>query len=221
MEQVKQKYRIWRWRDPMSALTHMIGFFLAIPFGILLIVQQALQENTAGVVGCTVFVLSVLLLYGASTYCHMAQGTPEQIAFRRKVDHMMIFVLIAGSYTPVCLVNLSGFWGNLLLCLVWGIAFGGLFLKLFWLDAPRLLSTTIYVAMGWLVLVAFYPLLQAVDLAGILLLAAGGMMYTLGAVIYATKWKRLKMRYFGFHEIFHLFVMAGTALHFAYMFLFL
>ena len=122
MEQVKQKYGIWRWRDPMSALTHMIGFFLAIPFGILLIVQQALQENTAGVVGCTVFVLSVLLLYGASTYYHMAQGTPEQIAFRRKVDHMMIFVLIAGSYTPVCLVNLSGFWGNLLLCL-WRIVF--------------------------------------------------------------------------------------------------
>ncbi len=221
MEQVKQKFGIWRWRDPMSALTHMIGFFLAIPFGVLLIVQQAIRENAWGLIGCTVFVLSVLLLYGASTFYHMSHGTPEQIAFRRKVDHMMIFVLIAGSYTPVCLVNLAGFWGNLLLGLVWGIALAGLFLKLFWLGAPRILSTAIYVGMGWLVLVAFYPLMQAVELDGILLLAAGGLMYTLGAVIYATKWKRLQMRNFGFHEIFHLFVMAGTALHFAYMFLYL
>ena len=221
MVQTKQKGAIWSWRDPMSALTHMIAFLLVLPAGAALVVQQAMRGEVVSALACTVFVFSALLLYGASTFYHMAHGTKEQIAFRRRIDHIMIFLLIAGTYTPVCLVNLSGFWGTLLLILVWALALAGLVLKIFLFGSPRLLSTTIYVVMGWLVLVAAYPLVQSVPLGGLALLAAGGVMYTLGAVIYATKSKRLSFGAFGFHEIFHLFVMAGTAFHFLYFFLYL
>ena len=131
---------------------------------------------------------------------------------------MMIFVLIAGSYTPVCLINLRGKTGWTLLALVWAFALGGIILKAIWINAPRWLSTAIYVIMGWLIVFAFYPLEKAVPIGGIVLLAGGGIIYTLGAVIYAVKWPKLNFKMFGFHEIFHLFVMAGTAMHTAFMF---
>jgi len=131
---------------------------------------------------------------------------------------MMIFVLIAGTYTPICLVPLHGKWGWTMLVLIWAFALSGIFLKIFWMNAPRWLSTLIYVVMGWLAVVAFVPLEKAVSWQGIGLLLAGGIAYTIGAVIYGLKKPNITLKNFGFHEIFHVFVMVGSSLHIAFMF---
>lgn len=132
----------------------------------------------------------------------------------------MIFVLIAGTYTPICLVSLHGIWGWVLFGLIWGMAILGIFLKFFWMNAPRWFSTLIYVVMGWLAIIAFVPLQRAVSWKGVALLLAGGLAYTVGAVIYALKKPNIACKYFGFHEIFHVFVLLGSACHIAFMFLY-
>ena len=206
-------------RDPMSALTHFIGFLAVIPV-IMILLQQA-KASSLHLIGFTVFGISLLLLYGASTIYHTVQASPEKIAFLRRIDHMMIFVLIAGSYTPVCLVPLHGKWGWTLLIAIWAIAAAGIFLKIFWMGAPRWLSTSIYVVMGWLAVTAFVPLYRAVSWGGLGMLLAGGIAYTIGAVIYALKKPNLAcLKRFGFHEIFHVFVMIGSGFHIAFMFLY-
>ena len=207
-----------RIKDPVSAITHFIGFLAAIPAIICLIIKSFQEASIIHVAAFTIFGISILLLYGASTVYHALPVKKETEVKLRRIDHMMIFVLIAGTYTPVCLINLRGVVGWSLLALVWAFAIGGILLKIFWLNAPRWLSTAIYVIMGWLVVLAFYPLEKAVPMGGIALLAAGGIIYTLGAVIYALKWPKFNFKRFGFHEIFHLFVMGGTALHTAFMF---
>lgn len=220
MEDIKQRYFLSRLRDPISALTHFIGFVAAIPILVILVIYSHQEATIYHVVSFAVFGVSLLMLYGASTIYHALPVSPKTIAILRRIDHMMIFVLIAGTYTPVCLISLRGAWGWTLLALVWGFALGGIILKAMWFNAPRWLSTAIYVIMGWLVVVAFYPLGKAVPISGILLLLSGGVAYTLGAVIYALKWPKLNFKNFGFHEIFHLFVMAGTGLHVAFMFIY-
>lgn len=172
-------------------------------------------------IGFTVFGISLMLLYGASTIYHTLKLSAEKTALLRRIDHMMIFILIAGTYTPVCLVTLAGKWGTILLAAIWTIAVAGVFMKIFWMGAPRWLSTTIYVVMGWLSITAFVPLLKAVGWGGFGMLLAGGIAYTVGALIYALKKPNLRvLKSFGFHEIFHVFVMIGSAFHIAFMFVF-
>ena len=130
----------------------------------------------------------------------------------------MIYILIAGTYTPICLVPLRGPWGWSIFGSVWGIAITGIFMTAFWINAPRWLSTLIYSLMGWLVAIAFYPLAHALPIGGIGWLVAGGLLYTAGAVIYGTKRPKINFRWFGFHEVFHLFVLAGSFAHFWLMF---
>lgn len=220
MENIKQRNFFERLRDPVSALTHFIGFLAAIPVLIILVLYSYKEATIYHVVSFAVFGASLLMLYGASTIYHALPVSEKTIVILRRIDHMMIFVLIAGTYTPVCLISLRGVWGWTLLSLVWGFALGGIILKAVWFNAPRWLSTAIYVIMGWLVVVAFYPLGKAVPISGILMLLAGGIAYTVGAVIYALKWPKLNFKNFGFHEIFHLFVMVGTAFHVAFMFIY-
>jgi len=205
-------------KDPISALTHFVGFLAAIPIMILLIYKAAVSATRLHVISFTVFGIALLSLYGASTIYHWLCISKEKEKVLRRIDHMMIFVLIAGTYTPVCLIPLRGKWGWTLLCLVWGFALGGIILKIVWMEAPRWLSTVIYVLMGWLVVIAFYPLMQAIPKKGVLLLVAGGIAYTVGAVIYGIKWSPFENKWFGAHELFHLFVMAGSAFHVAFMF---
>ncbi|MGL4791432.1 MAG: PAQR family membrane homeostasis protein TrhA [Anaerotignaceae bacterium] len=205
-------------REPVSALTHFAGFLVAIPVFIILLIISAKEASIYHVVSFAIFGVSVLMLYGASTVYHGLRLSAEKVAILRRVDHMMIFVLIAGTYTPVCLISLKGVWGWTLLCLVWGFALGGIILKAVWFNAPRWLSTAIYVIMGWLVVFAFYPLGKAVPVSGILTLLAGGISYTVGAVVYALKKPWFNFKGFGFHEVFHLFVLLGTALHIIFMF---
>ena len=132
----------------------------------------------------------------------------------------MIFVLIAGTYTPVCLVILRGAWGYALLSVIWTIAVTGIVVKVCVKNLKRWVSTLIYVLMGWLALVVLYPLVKATSAGALTLLLLGGLTYTLGALIYAVKRPKLNLRFFGFHEVFHLFVIAGTVFHVVFMFIY-
>lgn len=165
------------------------------------------------VISFGIFGASMIMLYSASAIYHMLDLGEAKNRMLRRIDHTMIFYLIAGTYTPVCLIALRGPWGWSILGTVWGLALAGTFMKIFWLRAPRALSTAIYVIMGWIVVVAFYPLLKAVSTGAFLLLLAGGLCYTAGAVIYALKRPRLNIPGLGFHEIFHIFVLLGSAFH--------
>ena len=205
-------------KDPVSCLTHMAGIALSALCTVLLLVEASSAASTRHVVAFAVFGAALILLYTASTVYHMLHVSEAVSAMLRRIDHMMIFVLIAGTYTPVCLLALRGAWGWSLLALVWGFALAGIALKALWMHAPRWLSTAIYLLMGWLVLIAFFPLRDALSAPALWLLVAGGLSYTLGALIYAVKWMPFRTKWFGYHELFHLFVLGGSTLHALLMF---
>ena len=205
-------------RDPVSSLTHLAGAILALPYTAILIALSVHQGSARHIVAFAIFGASLFLLYAASGVYHALRSSRKVINILRRIDHMMIFILIAGTYTPVCLLPLRGPWGWTLFGLVWGVAATGILLKTFWMQAPRWLSTALYVFMGWLVLIAFFPLVRTVSTADLALLVSGGLMYTAGAVMYAVKWPPLHWRYFGFHELFHVFVLAGSFFHAVFMF---
>lgn len=201
-------------KDPISALTHFIGALLSIVGLVFLIYYGVVKGTVWHIVSFSIFGASLILLYSASTIYHSIKASPKVTKILRKIDHMMIYVLIAGTYTPICLVALRGPWGWSLLIGIWTLAILGIFVKAFWLNAPRWVSTSFYLGMGWLVVIAIIPLGKSMPLGAILWLVAGGLLYTLGAVIYGLKWPKINLKYFGFHEIFHLFVMAGSFSHF-------
>lgn len=202
---------MWRLKDPGSALTHLVGALLSVA-GLVRMLTQAGDPWT--IVSLTVFGISLIALYTASTLYHSLTLGPKGTLALRKVDHMMIFLLIAGTYTPFCLLPLRGAWGWSILAAIWTCAAAGMLVKLFWMGAPRWLSTAFYVIMGWLIVVAIYPLSQAVAPGSLVWLVTGGLLYTVGALLYATKWPNPWPGRFGFHEIWHLFVMAGSGAHF-------
>lgn len=208
-------------REPVSGLTHLLGAVLSA-VGLVLMVYYAAAKGTVWhIVSFSIFGGSLILLYTASTLYHLLNISEKGVKVLRKIDHMMIYVLIAGTYTPICLVPLRGGWGYSLLITIWGIALCGIIIKLLWFDAPRWLYTLFYLVMGWLVVIAFWPMIKTIPLGGILWLIAGGLLYTIGAIIYGTKWPPLKSKLFGFHEIFHLFVLYGSFCHFWLMFRYL
>lgn len=204
-------------RDPISGFTHMAGALLSVAGLVVLVCFAAINATAWHIVSFSIFGASLVLLYTASTLYHLLPVSARGTAILRRIDHMMIYVLIAGTYTPVCLVPLRGAWGWSLLGSIWAIAIAGIILKGFWMNAPRWLSTLFYMGMGWLVVIAFWPLVNSIPSGAVWWLVAGGLMYTMGAVIYATKWTRTASKLFGFHEIFHLFVMAGSLCHFWFM----
>lgn len=206
-------------KDPVSCLTHMAWAILAIPVTIVLVVLASLYATPTHVVSFAIFGVSLIFLYSASTIYHMIKS-PRLQQFLRKLDHSMIFVLIAGTYTPMALVILHGAWGISILSVIWGIAALGILLKIFWFNIPRWVSTMMYILMGWISVIAIVPLSRALPVGGIALLFAGGIVYTLGGVIYAIKKPHFNFKHFGFHEVFHIFVMAGSALHVIMMFAF-
>ena len=162
----------------------------------------------------------MILLYGASATYHSLNLSGRPLRIFRKIDHMMIFILIAGSYTPICLTVLGGKLGYTLLAVIWGLALFGMILKACWITCPKWFSSVIYIAMGWACVAVFGPLLQVLPTAAFLWLLAGGIIYTIGGVIYALKLPLFneKHEFFGSHEIFHLFVMAGSFCHFIFMY---
>ena len=209
-------------REPGSAITHFIGMMMAIVAAAPLLVKAALDADMTALVAMTVFIGSMVALYGASAVYHSVTVKENILKVFRKLDHMMIFVLIAGSYTPVCLVVLGGRMGYTLLAVVWGIAVVGMVVKACWITCPKWFSSLVYIAMGWVCLAVFGTLWNTLPHSAFLWLLAGGIIYTAGGVIYALKLPIFNARhkYFGSHEIFHLFVMGGSICHFVFMYLY-
>lgn len=200
-------------RDPISSLSHLAGAIFSIVALCILAVQATLYGGMWHLVSFMIFGGTMFLMFACSTLYHSVFASDERIKWLKRIDHMSIFLLIAGTYTPICLVALEGALGWWLFGVVWGIALVGVFIKVFWITAPRWLSTAIYVLMGWLV-VAFYPVLDQIPADVLRWIAYGGVCYTVGAVVYATKWPNPWPSWFGFHEIWHLFVLAGAFCHF-------
>lgn len=209
-------------REPGSALTHFIGMMMAVFAAMPLLVKAAVFGGHTTFLAMAVFMASMILLYGASATYHSVNLSGRSLKIFRKIDHMMIFVLIAGSYTPVCLITLGGKLGYRLLALVWGIAIAGMLIKAFWVTCPKWFSSLIYISMGWVCVLVFGQLLNSLPPAAFLWLLAGGIIYTIGGVIYALKLPLFNAhhKYFGSHEIFHLFVMGGSICHFIFMYVY-
>jgi hemolysin III len=193
--------------EKFNALTHLVGAVLALAGTVMLIVLAALDGDPWKVVGVSIYGATLVLLYSSSTLYHSLRGRAKNIF--RELDHHSIYLLIAGSYTPFCLVTLRGPWGWSLFGLVWGLAVLGRLLELRPQHGGRILPVVIYVMMGWVALVALAPLLQALGLAGFAWVATGGVFYTIGIVFYA-----LDTRLAHAHGIWHLFVIAGSTTHY-------
>ena len=161
-----------------------------------------------------IFGLSLIALYSASTLYHLLPLSPAGIARLRRVDHMAIFVLIAGTYTPFCLLALDGAWRMGLLSVIWVLAMCGVSFKVFWMGAARWLSVALYLGMGWVAVIAAPALLRAVPVGGMAWVLGGGLTYSAGALVYGLKRLNPVPGVFGFHELWHLFVVAGSACHF-------
>ena len=209
-------------KDPGSAITHFIGMLMAIFAAVPLLIKAAHEPSRIYVVSIAVYAASLILLYAASITYHTFNRSEKLNTILKKVDHMMISVLIAGSYTPICLLVLGGKTGILLLSIVWGIALIGILIKAFWVYCPKWVSSVLYIGMGWTCVLAFTQILNSMSPAAFGWLLAGGIIYTVGGVIYALKLPIFNSRhkYFGSHEIFHLFVMGGSACHFVVMYAF-
>lgn len=210
-------------REPSNAITHFIGMVLAIIATFPLLSRAHHASNPVNMAAMAVFITSMILLYGASAAYHSVILPEKVIKAFRKIDHMMIFILIAGSYTPVCLIVLGGKTGHMLLSIVWGIAAAGIIIKAFWITCPKWFSSLLYIAMGWTCLLAFTQIKNALVPAAFFWLVAGGIIYTIGGIIYALKLPFFNARHksFGSHAVFHLFVMGGSICHFVFMYQFL
>ncbi|UWP61123.1 PAQR family membrane homeostasis protein TrhA [Ruminococcus gauvreauii] len=212
----------WKPKDPGSAVTHFIGMVLALLGAAPLLIKAAREPDTLHMTALAIFILSMVMLYAASTIYHTL-NVSEQVNKRlKKMDHMMIFILIAGSYTPICLIVLHGKTGTLLCALVWAVALIGILIKGLWINCPKWFSSVIYIGMGWLCVLAFSQILQALSRPAFGWLLAGGIIYTIGGIIYALKVPLFNSKHknFGSHEIFHLFVMGGSICHFILMYFF-
>ena len=209
-------------KDPGSAITHFIGMLMAIFAAIPLLIKAAREPSRIYIIAITIYAVSLILLYAASTTYHTFNKSRKVNTILKKIDHMMISVLIAGSYTPICLLVLGGKTGLILLMIVWAFAIAGILIKAFWVFCPKWVSSVLYIGMGWTCVLAFTQLLNSLSPAAFGWLLAGGIIYTVGGVIYALKLPifNSKHKYFGSHEIFHLFVMAGSACHFVVMYAF-
>jgi hemolysin III len=192
--------------EKFNAITHLVGAVLALVGAVVLVVLAARDGDPWKVVSVSVYGLTLVLLYTFSVLYHSLRGRAKGVL--QKLDHQGIYLLIAGSYTPFCLVTLRGAWGWSLFGVVWGLAVMGS-LQEFRADKARILSVVIYVVMGWAAVVALVPLHEALGSAGFAWLVAGGLFYTLGIVFYA-----LDARVTHFHGVWHLFVMAGSAAHY-------
>ncbi len=203
---------IKRLREPVNGLTHFFAAIAAFIGTIGLLIagrDSAIKEATFVTYGT-----SLVLLFSASATYHMARARERVIAVLRQLDHSAIYLLIAGTYTPFCLLAFSGFWKWGLFAIIWSIAIVGIIVKLFLMNAPRWLTAGIYVVMGWLCLGAAGQMFQVLPAGALIWLAAGGVIYTLGAIVYITRILDFAPGRFGFHEVWHIFVILGAIAHF-------
>lgn len=219
----RQSVGPFRPKDPVSAYTHFGGFLASIAaMPVLLIHAAKYSASTSSLISYTIFMLSMILLYGASASYHSFNISPKVNMVLKRVDHMSIFALIAGSYTPICVVALKGqSAGTLLLTVIWIMAAAGMLFKLFWVTCPKWVSSVIYTGMGWACVMVMPAILSALAGGAFYWLLSGGILYTVGAVIYSLKPAVLNRPGFGNHELFHCFVLAGSICHFIVMYQFL
>ncbi len=200
---------------PWSAITHGAGAGLAVLGTVLLLSRTVLAGGDPWkTVSFAIYGASMILLYTASTLYHSVNTTVKGRLTLRKLDHTSIYFLIAGTYTPICLTALRGPWGWSLFGVVWALALAGVFMSFCWIDCPRIVTSTVYIAMGWLVVIAARPLWLSLGPAGMFWLVLGGVLYTVGGVLYALKWPGRDNPRFGCHEIFHVFIVLGSVAHF-------
>lgn len=206
-------------REPGAALTHMIAMFLAMGSAIPLLLKAS-EFGVLATVAMLIFILSMILLYAASTTYHAIKVAPKIIKILRKIDHMMISVMIAGSYTPVCLLVVERSVGMKMLIAVWSIAVFNIIINIVWITCPKWFSSMLYIGMGWVCVLSIRPIIESLTTPAFIWLLTGGLIYTVGGVIYALKLVKFntKHAYFGSHEIFHIFIMAGSLCHFIFMY---
>lgn len=209
-----------RIKDPWSALTHFIGMILALGATAPLLVKAAFSGDMMHVYAMSVFMMSMVLLYAASATYHAFGFGDKLYIVLKKIDHMMIPVLIAGTYTPICLITLKDGIGHVLFMIVWVMAIASIFIKAFWVTCSKWFSSFIYIAMGWVCILGMSSIVQNLSKPAFWWLLCGGILYTVGGVIYALKLPIFNSRHksFGSHEIFHLFVMGGSICHYIVMF---
>ena len=207
-------------KEPGSAITHFIGMIMAIFAAFPLLIRASREPHPVYLISLAIFAVSMILLYAASTIYHTLDLSPQINTILKKLDHMMIFILIAGTYTPICLLVLDKRTGLTLLSLVWGIALVGIIIKAFWVFCPKWVSSLLYIGMGWTCVLAFGKIIGGLTHAEFGWLLAGGIIYTVGGIIFALKLPLFNKKHknFGSHEIFHLFVMGGSFCHFIVMF---
>ena len=207
-------------KEPGSAITHFIGMLMAIFAAVPLLIKAAHEPSRIYVISLAVYSASMILLYAASTTYHTFDISVKINTILKKWDHMMISILIAGSYTPICLLVLKGKTGLILLAIVWSFAIIGILIKAFWVYCPKWVSSILYIGMGWTCVLAFTQILNSMSLTSFIWLLIGGIIYTVGGIIYALKLPifNSKHKNFGSHEIFHLFVMGGSMCHFVVMY---
>lgn len=203
--------RFLRFKEPVNTWTHLVTCLLAV-VGTVFLLAEATGLGKKVSVG--VYGVSMVVLFLASSLYHAIRTSPKKELWLRKFDHMSIFLLIAGTYTPVFWFGLDGTWRTTMLIVVWAIAGAGMVMKLFFMGVPRWISTVLYTGLGWIAIVPFYKLAETLSTGAIVLMVLGGVAYTVGAVIYGTKKLDLFPGKFGFHEMFHVWVSVGAILHF-------
>ncbi len=204
---------------PWSALTHGAGALLAVLGTVLLLARtRSLGGSAWHYVTFSLYGAAMIGLYTASTLYHCVNTSVRGRIALRKYDHVSIYFLIAGTYTPICLIPLRGGWGWSLFGVIWGLALAGLAMTLLWINAPRWVTAGIYLFMGWLAIVAILPLIRVLLFQGLFWLLGGGVLYTIGGVLYALKRPGRNNPKFGCHEVFHVFIVLGSAAHFLLMY---
>ena len=206
-------------REPINSITHFAGAGLSILALIAMLVKVIINGGSSvAILSVTIFGISLILLYTISATYHGVISTEKVIFNLKRLDHSMIFILIAGSYAPFCLLAIGGSFGITMFTIMMSIAVFGIIFKLCWFDCPRWLQTSMYIAMGWSAVFMIKPLSAVLPLTSIFWLVLGGVLYTIGGVIYGAKPKKLKLGSFKFHEIFHIFILLGSLSHFICVF---
>jgi len=212
MQEIKKPRKL---REPVNGLMHLVAAILAL---LGLVVLLVLGHNSlVKVIALLIYGISLVAMFSSSATYHLVDARPRIMLFLRKLDHSAIYVLIAGTYTPICLHFFSGFWAWGTLVIIWSLALIGVLVKLFIIKAPRWFTAAVYLGMGWLSLLATREILRAMPLGALFWLLLGGIFFTLGAVIYVSKKPDFFPGVFGFHEVWHIFVILGCLSHFILM----
>ena len=202
-------------REPINSITHFVGAGLSFISLIAMLVKVAISDpSVISILSVTIFGISLTLLYATSGTYHGIISTEKVIKFFQKLDHSMIFVLIAGSYAPFCLISIGDKFGFTMFLIMITLAIVGIIFKLCWFNCPCWVDSVMYIGMGWIALFMIKPLAAILPGISLFWLVLGGILYTIGGIIYATKSKRLTIGNWGFHEIFHIFILLGSLSHF-------